>query len=253
MLDFFKNLIYQLPPIFSRLDTYKDVDGKGILERFLGICGEYLNEIHSEIDNITDVIDIDLNSDIYLGILWEFFGSIPYAYKSKSDLESDISLMPLPDTRNLLKYIISLYKIRGTNYFYDILLRFYGFGSIEYPACLITDESDVPPGPVVDVFTHYDDGIYDDYYYDKVSDCNLCSKVTVVVNIVDPNWATYAQQDIDNLYKRVYLILNKFRPINVEEFDESNVTFDIHIEDNNFYTYRINLIQLLDNNILNHK
>ena len=38
-----KNLIDFLPFEFKEQDTYK-VDGKGILERFLEICGNYFQE-----------------------------------------------------------------------------------------------------------------------------------------------------------------------------------------------------------------
>ena len=48
---------------FKEQDTYK-VDGKGILERFLEICGNYFQEdITKDIDNILDIIDID--KDVY--------------------------------------------------------------------------------------------------------------------------------------------------------------------------------------------
>lgn len=54
-----KNLIDFLPFEFKEQDTYK-VDGKGILERFLEICGNYFQEdITKDIDNILDIIDID--------------------------------------------------------------------------------------------------------------------------------------------------------------------------------------------------
>ena len=51
-----KNLIDFLPFEFKEQDTYK-VDGKGILERFLEICGNYFQEdITKDIDNILDKI-----------------------------------------------------------------------------------------------------------------------------------------------------------------------------------------------------
>ena len=38
-----KNWISFLPPKFKESDTYK-VEGKGILERFLDICSNYIEE-----------------------------------------------------------------------------------------------------------------------------------------------------------------------------------------------------------------
>ena len=69
-----KNLIDFLPFEFKEQDTYK-VDGKGILERFLEICGNYFQEdITKDIDNILDIIDIDKTQQRYLttsGSSWE--------------------------------------------------------------------------------------------------------------------------------------------------------------------------------------
>ena len=49
-----KNLIDFLPFEFKEQDTYK-VDGKGILERFLEICGNYFQEdITKDIDMFLD-------------------------------------------------------------------------------------------------------------------------------------------------------------------------------------------------------
>ena len=54
-----KNLIDFLPFEYKAQDTYK-VNGKGILERFLEICGEHFEDyITKDIENILDIIDID--------------------------------------------------------------------------------------------------------------------------------------------------------------------------------------------------
>ena len=64
-----KNLIDFLPFEFREQDAYK-VDGKGILERFLEICGNYFQEdITKDIDNILDIIDIDKTQQRYLNCL----------------------------------------------------------------------------------------------------------------------------------------------------------------------------------------
>lgn len=64
-----KNLIDFLPFEYKAQDTYK-VNGKGILERFLEICGEHFEDyITKDIENILDIIDIDKAPDMYLNIL----------------------------------------------------------------------------------------------------------------------------------------------------------------------------------------
>ena len=79
----FKDYIFThlFPYEYKVEDTYKDINGKGILERFIDICSEYFDkEVIPEIDNFTDIIDIDKTPGIFLNYIWEYFGYIPYAY-----------------------------------------------------------------------------------------------------------------------------------------------------------------------------
>ena len=138
----FKNLF---PYYYQENDTYHDSQGKGILQRFTEVCSEYFDTNILEdqgaqpgLDNIVDLIDVDLTPELFLNYLWEFLGEIPYAYGliiqgktyDKDNLRDWIfnnTDFPQADPRKLLKYAISLYKIRGTDKFYTILGRFYGF------------------------------------------------------------------------------------------------------------------------------
>lgn len=141
-----RNLIDFLPPIFKYNDTYK-VEGKGFLERYLEICGSYLVDVITpDIDNILDIIEIDTTPKEYLNYLWEFLGEIPLANifnidKDKWDLYYDGTrdkedlwiinnqrplLLTEQNARDLIKYSLSLYKIRGTRLFFDVILRLYG-------------------------------------------------------------------------------------------------------------------------------
>ena len=138
----FKNLF---PYYYQENDTYHDSQGKGILQRFTEVCSEYFDtdilEDHGTqpgLDNIVNLIDVDLTPDLFLNYLWEFLGEIPYAYGliiqgkvyDKDNLRDWIfnnTDFPQADPRKLLKYAISLYKIRGTDKFYTVLGRFYGF------------------------------------------------------------------------------------------------------------------------------
>ena len=138
----FKNLF---PYYYQENDTYHDSSGKGILQRFTEVCSEYFDTkiiddqgTQPGLDNIVNLIDIDTTPELFLNYLWEFLGEIPYAYGliiqgktyDKDNLRDWIfnnTDFPQADPRKLLKYAISLYKIRGTDKFYEILGYFYGF------------------------------------------------------------------------------------------------------------------------------
>lgn len=183
-----RNLIELLPPIFKSNDTYK-VGGKGFLERYLEICGNYLTDIiTTDIDNILDLISIDSTPKEYLNYLWEFLGEIPFAniynidsnkwalyYNGTHDKE-DLWLEPngkpiqLNDrtARDIIKYSLSLYKIRGTKEFFEVILRLYG---LEYKTT-----SSLPPSynemkPYLDV-DRLDHSNLDVYY-----ECGQCGTI----------------------------------------------------------------------------
>ena len=63
-----------LPYYYREADTYK-VSGKGILERYLEIFGNYFEDyIVKDTTNILDILDIDKCPEMYLNYLWEFLG-----------------------------------------------------------------------------------------------------------------------------------------------------------------------------------
>lgn len=267
MIDL-NNLINLLPSYFKKKDTYKDEQGRGILERFLSVCGDYFkNEITPEIDNILDVMDLDfktssLPSDdprkkyehLFLNNLWEFLGEIPYGYSAlynninpNNPWMTNASLIPRADCRRLLKYTISLYKIRGTVDFYNILLRFYGFsckvldpsGTESSPkgfnnrvfrdmnSVVLTDKEgkyqgikEFGSGTGGGTITYDSDMVYDlsDYTYDSSVDCLGCSNIYITIGTGNKNLNTTQKQSI-------LLLLNKFRPVNVVPFDLNNTYF----------------------------
>lgn len=233
MIDLF-NLLDQFPSHFKENDTYKDSSGKGILERYLYVLGEYFaNQVVPEIDNILDLIDVDTTPYPYTAFLWEFLGSLPYAsgLNSKYDATVDITTqeywnnmlgeLPVADYRNLLKYAISLYKIRGTLDFYNILLRFYGLIKVD-----VDDPNGSLENPVgdnlnpEDYIAYYDsDYLYDSgEQYDITLNCIDCTPVNISVHY---DWYTIN----DEVKNRILLILNRFRPVDVEEFTLENVEF----------------------------
>ena len=85
------------------------------------------------LENLIDIVDVDRTPELFLNYLWEFLGEIPYGYGvivQGKDPET-AKIISYTDylginTRDLLRYAISLYRIRGTEKFYDILGKFYG-------------------------------------------------------------------------------------------------------------------------------
>nr|DAW04839.1 MAG TPA: hypothetical protein [Caudoviricetes sp.] len=123
MMDL-KHLINYLPFYYKEADSYKDNDGKGILEKFLEICGNYfLENIKEPVDNtLENLLKVDENTDYYyLSLIWHWFGEFPFINPNQP------SLLNLEHQQkiDLLRYLISLYKIRGTEKFYQIIFKIY--------------------------------------------------------------------------------------------------------------------------------
>lgn len=191
----FKNLF---PYYYKYYDTYKDESGSGILERFISVCSEYLDEsVMPDVDNIMDILDVDRTSPIFLNYLWEYFGYIPYAYGvltrgepyTEANLEKWLKEdrgYPTADARQVLKYAISLYKIRGTDLFYRVLGRFYDV------VFQIVDPTQNNPVILPDSRSvSYNQGfIFDDVasQYDKETDCWECVPCELTISIPKYQW-----------------------------------------------------------------
>lgn len=269
MIDL-KNLINLLPSYFKRSDTYKNEEGKGILERFLSVCGDYFKyEILDQVEDVLDIIDLDFDSSLlpdddprkkyehlFLNHIWEFLGEIPYGYSALFSNNQDsspwivnASIIPRAECRRLLKYAISLYKIRGTLDFYNILLKFYDL------SCKVLDPSGTMGSPNgfygrvyrdnkevvlrdkdnkylgikelgesednVPYITYDSDLVYDleDSTYDSSLDCLGCSTVYLAIG-------TSKFGELDQYQKeKVLLLLNRFRPVNIVPFSLDNTNF----------------------------
>lgn len=91
-----KNLINLLPFHFKEADTYKNKEGKGLLERYLSIFGKYFDEdIKLSVKSMRDYVTcgMDIKSNDYRGLntyliisgifksnyFWDFLGQMPYA------------------------------------------------------------------------------------------------------------------------------------------------------------------------------
>jgi hypothetical protein len=208
MIDL-KNLINLFPYQYKERDTYK-VNGKGILERFLDICGTYLADVAlPDVESELDLIDIDNIPEMYLNYLWEFLGEIPFAYgisidqekfnkyynglKTKEELQalskvwtrtkSGPVVLSEEKVRNILRFAITLIKIRGTKKFFETLFKLYGF------ECTVTDPTSgysssfdawADDKPLYD----QDRYSYDDAQFDTDYRCNQCIEVTFDISSV---------------------------------------------------------------------
>lgn len=240
----FRKLIDLLPPYFRDRDSYKDENDKGLLERFLIIIGEEITDdsdraisLLPNITNILDIIDVDYTRTVFLDYIFEFLGSPPQNYQTPTIegeylhqppyyvwyLEYNIPLenftklgyklvtdhkpikhYSLTD-RNLIKYAIALYKIRGTTKFYDILLKSY----LKLQGYTLTEETLVYES---NTKVRYDRQLpYDqDFKYDGYStDCKACS--SYIINLVSNAEELKPDEKI-----RLRKTLEKYSPINVE-------------------------------------
>lgn len=236
------------PAYYKDYDTYKDKNGKGILERFIEVCSNYLDtDIIPDIDNFMDILDVDVTPDIFLNYFWEYFDYIPYAYGvlvkgvpfTKENVASWLNTpdgFPKADTRSILKYAVSLYKIRCTQDFYTILGRFYGV-RFELEEILFENGYSNKPSNNPGINYRLIGAVFEDvvstysgeneYYGDwkglyPYSDCTSCT--TIKANIYIPKGMYDAIQDnIDNVKNAFVNLLNKYIPVNVKPFTKDTI------------------------------
>lgn len=233
MIDL-KGLINFLPYQYKDQDTYI-VDGKGILERFLEICGGYFQDnITEDIKNILEIIDIEKAPEIYLNYLWESFGQLPFAYgaiineegfknyyngllseQELKDLSSHWIMPKQPpfnlsttQVRHLLQYSISLIKIRGTAKFFELLFLMYGLNCrIDDPTTGENYDGWFMTNPRYDQDNHYDIN-----HYDREYSCQQC--IPVVFHITGHNYSSRTEAFLQ-FRKAVENIIDLYIPYNV--------------------------------------
>ena len=227
-----RNLIDFLPFFFKHKDTYKNDEGKGILERFLEICGDYFTDnIKSAIDNSLEVINIETTSSQYLVWLWELLGQIPFANSSNT--------LPLNLTerqqRDLIKYCNELLKIRGSKEFFEIMFRLYSNRVNNLQLVSITSEShgwesdirgirDNQNDPNV-LWPYFDVDNFDDHTidFDEYYKIKQCIDVTFEIN------GTFSGYE-GSANKAIRAFIEKYVPYNVNPIIKVNgvVITDTH-------------------------
>lgn len=169
MNTIFKDFIFQrLPSYFKRYDTNKDVNGKGTLERYLEIFGEELDEeIIPLLENHLSIVDSQNCSEEFLIHISDTLGNPP-----------DINL-DLQQYRNILSFIVSHYKLKGTVKGYEFFFNLLNFdiAIVEIPY----NEAFYDNGEIYDTPT-----LLEDYHYDN--QCPTCSYYTIeFANKADSN------------------------------------------------------------------
>ena len=165
MIKFSEFIFSLFPHYYKNYDSYK-VNGKGLLERFLEATGGELD------DETIKYLDED-NAEYYLNNLDPLLCDDDLLPHLMDDLSNPPKILTTTNGyRKLLKYIVSLYKIRGTKASYELYFKLLGF---------IVSITEHTPDPVVPII--YDNGFtYDDNInYDDLG-CIFCSDYTIIIS-----------------------------------------------------------------------
>lgn len=121
----FKNKIFSLfSPSEKRMDSNKDVDGKGTLERYMSAFGDDIDtNIVPLIENLTkNTLDIEFLFTRFLDMHEQTRGVLPLSFsRNATDEEEQIRNEWM--RRRLLLHIEKLLAIRGTKKCYQLLFR----------------------------------------------------------------------------------------------------------------------------------
>ena len=201
------NWLFSLLPVYYKLnDTYKDEEGNGLLQRYLGAFDPVvLDEIFPNIENYLDITDAQTCRPKYLIHIANTLGNPPDVFGDDSKY------------RNLLSYIVSVYKIKGSIESYKLFFDILGF------------YSEIDEIPLLNKTSIYDNGgEYDSDEFLSEYDRNLCQTCSYYD-------ITLYYKDVDN-YNINQTIINNIReaikfnePINARL---RNLTIGIRLKDN---------------------
>lgn len=158
-------IVNQLPEYFRRNDSYKDKNGDGLLTRYLSVFGDEIDqEIIPSIECYINNIDASIAEGKFLTHISDVLGNPPDIFGNENIY------------RNLLSYICSVYKIKGTKLAYELFFSLLGF---------TIDLIEIEPNKAI---YHYDDGgIYDDGLIYDSGQCEPCSYYDIIFYPKDYN------------------------------------------------------------------
>lgn len=227
MIDI-KHLINYLPFYYKEADTYKDSNGKGLLEHLLEICGTYFtNSIKIPIDNALDNLDISLSP--FKNFIWSMLGKIPQG----NNLQEDPLQLNSVQRNNLLRYTNALYHIRGTKTFFESLFHIYNneynqltlvsivenednppnYWSLDYRKKLAEDVGDTQLNSYMDdSYSKFDISPYDTFYKVKPT-----ASVTFTFQVGIGNTSfTDSEEYRESLFRFIANVVDKYLPIYIE-------------------------------------
>lgn len=176
----FRDYIFSLlPRYFKENDTYKDVNDKGLLERYLSVFGDEIDEdIIPWISCYLSNLDASVCDSKFIDHISDSVGNPP-------DIFQDDEVY-----RNLLQYVASIYKIKGTVKAYKLFFAILGY--------------DVE----IDELPHEDDDMYYDsggeydtgeerHHYDRNA-CLICYYYNISIRPLDTSKQLVISTDILN-------------------------------------------------------
>jgi len=110
--NFYEKNIWQFLPEYDREQMLTQPK----IKLFMESIGRKLDQIEDKLTRLTDIYDIDETPDELLNYLGQMLG-----YEKEDFSLSNVSF------RELLKNIIEIYKIKGTNYSFSFFFKFLGF------------------------------------------------------------------------------------------------------------------------------
>lgn len=163
----FKKWFRDIIPLHIKiLDSYKNAEDEGLYERYMSLFGDNIDsDIMPEINCYLNIIDASITDEKYLNHISDVLGNPPDVFKN------------INQYRNLLSYIVSVYKIKGTKDAYSLFFGILGFNVqlIEIP--ILNEES-----------LYDQEGIYDRNNIDSVYDqdiCQSCSDYDIIFSYSD--------------------------------------------------------------------
>lgn len=104
-----------IPQELADIDSYKDLDGRGLLERYVSIFDEELQEeLVVKLENFSRELTPATAAD-------QFLSEIAYSVGSPPDVMGGINKY-----REVLTSIIGIYKVKGTTRSYKLFFRLFG-------------------------------------------------------------------------------------------------------------------------------
>lgn len=119
MVNFKDWLFENYPGYFKENDTYKNSEGKGLLERFISELGrDFDTYIIPKVRDFLSIHDSLTTDDIYIAYLAWALGNPPDTFTHYPGHEDDY--------RQVLKYLVEINKVKGTKQGFDMLFSLLG-------------------------------------------------------------------------------------------------------------------------------